>query len=59
LYRSNVPLLSNIDENIEADGIASGKVCVYEVEAFDSRTDELVEITLEHVQNAKIGFDFL
>lgn len=54
-----MPLLSNIDENIEADGISSGKVCVYEVEAFDARTDELVEITLEHVQNAKIGFDFL
>lgn len=54
-----MPLLSNIDENIEADGISSGKVCVYQVEALDARSDELVEVTLEHVQNAKIGFDFL
>lgn len=44
-----MPLLSNIDENIEADGISSGKVCVYEIEAFDARVDELVEVTLEHV----------
>lgn len=59
LYRSSVPLLSNLDEMIEADGISSGKVCTYEIEAFDARSDELVELIFEHVQNARIGFDFL
>ena len=49
LYRSSVPLLSNVNDNIEADGISSGKICVYEIEAFDARSDELVEITFEHI----------
>lgn len=59
LYRSSVPLLSNTNDNVDADRISSGHVCVYEVEIEDNLSgDELLEITLEHVKNAKVGILF-
>lgn len=52
-------MLSNTDDTVDADRISSGHVCVYEIEMQDQDSEELLEIVLEQVKNAKIGFDFV
>ena len=44
---------------MKADRISSGKVCIYEIQVYEGADDELLELTVEHIHNAKLGFDFV
>ena len=59
LTESSIPLMSNLNERIEFQGLSNGKICTYQMEvANNEERDKLVEIEINKVSNVKVAIDF-
>ena len=59
LAESSIPLMSNLNERIQFQGLANGCICKYQMEvANNEERDKLVEIEINKVSNVKVAIDF-
>ena len=59
IAESSIPLMSNLNESIQFQGLANGGICTYQMEvANNEENDKLVEIEINKVSNVKVAIDF-